>query len=215
MIKDLKFLNTNVYVMSGLLLFFIIVLSSVFSSCIKGKLIEEYYFTEEMHTQIPFEGFESLIYINADSVNIELSGGARTNRVTKVTECVNCSDYYYFETDYIKFRNDSYILNLYMEATQIYRFTISFTIDEKSFISNFYDNLPLSNANLKGEQVFYDSIFVNNTNYYNVFGDTLIHYDGVISIDPFPVFCYYSTEYGVIKIDFSDNTSWQLEKIEW
>jgi len=26
---------------------------------------------------------------------------------------------------------------------------------------------------------------------------------------------YYSTEFGIVKIDFSDDSYWELEKIEW
>ncbi|PLW93834.1 MAG: hypothetical protein C0591_13835, partial [Marinilabiliales bacterium] len=64
------------------------------------------------------------------------------------------------------------------------------------------------------KELYYDSIDINNKMYYDIFSDTLKH-EGIIPIDPNPVRCYYSTEYGVIKIDFSDSTSWELEHIEW
>lgn len=184
------------------------------TSCDLGKLIAEYYFTEEMYEQIPFEGNETLIFIDDDGNNIVLIGGDRINEIHKVDECITCSDYYYFETGGIKFSNDTYILTLSMEASTEYKFLIGLNIEGTSFTYTYYDNLPLSKEYLQGDEVFYDSINVNNSTYYNVFGDTLIN-GGTIPIGIYPVFCYYSTEYGVIKIDFSDDSYWELEDIEW
>jgi hypothetical protein len=73
---------------------------------------------------------------------------------------------------------------------------------------------PLSKKTLGDTEVFYDSINTSIKTYYNIFSDTLTH-TGMIEIDPYPVRCYYSTGYGVVKIDFSDSTSWELEHIEW
>ena len=184
------------------------------TSCNKDRLIGEYYFTEEMYEQIPFEGNETLIFIDSDSSNIVLLGGERMNQISKQYECINCSDYYYFESAWISFTNDLYKLSLSMGASPINRFSYGLTIGETGFGCNYYNNLPLSKDNLYGNQMFYDSIIVNNSTYYNVFADTLTH-TGIIPINPYPVFCYYSTEYGVIKIDFSDDTYWELKNIEW
>ncbi len=186
----------------------------IFSSCSRGKLIEEYTFTEDMYSQIPFKGFENLKYIDNYGDSVIVLGGARVNKINKVFDCVNCSDYYYFENDYIYFENDSCKIGLYMDAAPIYRFYIQFTISGVYFDCDFQDNLPLSKYNLKMHEMFYDSIIVNNTIYHSVFGDTLVH-EGEIPLGTYPVFCYYSTEYGIIKIDFSDNSSWELKSIVW
>jgi hypothetical protein len=63
-----------------------------------------------------------------------------------------------------------------------------------------------------------DSLKVNESWIYEVFFDTLYY----IYNQPFPqdlLFypnkCYYSTSLGVVRIDFSDGSSWELEEIIW
>jgi len=31
----------------------------------------------------------------------------------------------------------------------------------------------------------------------------------------YPIKIYYSTEFGILKVDFSDGSFWELESIEW
>ncbi len=182
----------------------------ILTSC--GKLIDEFYLSEEMKAQIPFKGFETITFID-DSCNIYvLSGGERFNQVIKQNECINCYDYYYIENESIEFNNEFYEIGLFSEASGSSRFSIRFKIDNLTFRCSF--NSPLSQDNLRENEIFYDSLIVNNKTYYHIFSDTLSH-TGIIEIDPYSVRCYYSTEYGVIKIAFSDSTSWQLESIEW
>lgn len=199
--------------MIRLLFFSIVVVLFTFTSCFKGNLIEEYYFTEDMYDQIPYEGNEIVTFLDNESDNIVFIGGERINELHKETQCSNC-DYYYTKTSRISFSNDSLSFAVSMEASSIYRFSIIFVFDKAPFACSFYRNLPLSNQNLSGSEIYLDSIVLNDQSYYNIFGDTLLTSKEETPII-FPVFCYYSTEYGVLKIDFSDNTSWELKSVEW
>lgn len=201
-------------IMKKLLILTSIVLLVIPTSCNKGKLIGEYYLTDEMKLQIPFNGFEKISFTDNIGGKITLASGHRSRTITKVMECLNCKNYYYFETAQICFSNDFYRINLSMEASTTNKFFISLAFGETGFSYVFSNNLPLSKENLIKQEVFYDSITINNNIYYDVFGNPL-HHTGIIPVTPYPVFCYYSIEYGVLKIDFSDSTNWQIESIEW
>jgi hypothetical protein len=63
-----------------------------------------------------------------------------------------------------------------------------------------------------------DSLMVNGKWIHQVYYDTMLYTPG----EPFPseqsrypVYSYYSTSPGVVKIDFSDGSSWELEEIKW
>lgn len=190
-----------------------LVLITLVSGCNKGKLLEEFTLTSEQRSQIPFNGFERISFIgNNDSV-FYLDGGDRINVITKSEECITCNDYYLSETDYINFVNQNCELRLIMTASYSYRLTISCIIDDNAFTGIFYNNLPLSKEKLSGKEVFLDSLYVNSVMYYNVFGDTLEKNEGIITIDSYPTFFFYSTEYGVLKVNFSDGSSWDLDQI--
>lgn len=182
-----------------------------FTSC--SKLTNEYYLTPEMKAQIPFQGFETISFINDSANIINLIAENRQNKIDETFECINCKDYYTSEIESIVLKNNLYSISLTMGASKNSAFYIDFKYGEEGF-SCAYTSLPLAKLTLQNGQMFYDSIVVNNKTYSDVFADTITH-TGKIQSDPYPTYCYYSTEYGVIKIDFSNETSWELEKIEW
>ena len=194
-----------------LFLFFAI---SLITACNGGKLIEEYYLSDEMLKQIPFNGFESITFINYDNNKVVFTCGIRYNEIHKVTECVNCKDYYYFENDYIKIISDTINIGLSMEASPDSRFTIQFSTSETSYTCDFWNNIPLNKNNLSNTEFYFDSLIVNNTKYVDVFGD-IFYQSGSSAIYPQPDSCYYTTENGIIRIRFSDDSYWNLEEIEW
>jgi len=68
---------------------------------------------------------------------------------------------------------------------------------------------------LKEQETIFDSIIINNVSYYDVYRDTVVSDGTIPTITPYPVFFYYSIEYGLLKIYFSDDSYWELESIEW
>ncbi|RLD46560.1 MAG: hypothetical protein DRI88_07370 [Bacteroidetes bacterium] len=189
---------------------FIIILTMY--SC-KGKLIGEFYLSSEMKAQIPFKGFEK-IYFNTDNRTVFLlSGDDRFYQIYESSECINCRDYSLFEKEWIYFKDNLHELRLVLDTGRDNNyFSIGFDVNETSFGCSFIS--PLSQETLRDDELYHDSLVVNNKTYHNVFSDTLTHI-GSIGIDPYPIRCYYSTGFGVVKIDFSDSTSWELENIEW
>ena len=166
-----------------------------------------------MKAQIPFKGYETITFVD-DSNNVySFQAGEKFNEVYEYEECNSCKDYSIFEREWIIFNDETYKLLIKISSgTDLYIFSISYSINNVGFRCIF--DPPLSQDNLSDNETFYDSLIVNNKTYYHVFSDTLTH-TGIIEIDPYPIRCYYSTEYGVLKIDFSDSTSWELERIEW
>ncbi|MCB2201181.1 hypothetical protein KQH26_00280 [bacterium] len=180
-----------------------------FAAC--GKLIDEFYLTTEEKAQIPFKGFETITFIDDSNNLFVLSGDDRFNQIMQQDECINCRDYYIFERESISFRNNNYELRLVVgSGVNANHFSIGYDIDELSFHSNLIS--PLSKETLSNNEVYYDSLIVNNKSYNNVFSDSLTH-QGSINIDPYPIRYYYSKEYGIIKIDFEDGSVWKLMEI--
>ena len=185
----------------------------VIHSCGK-KLLGEYYLNEESKNDIPFKGYEAITFIDDNDNLFIFRGGVRNNRITENDECINCSDYYIFEREWINFSdgNDNDFTLQVSSGIEENDFLFGINISGNGFICNLVS--PLSKETLNHNDMFYDSLVVSNKTYYNIFSDTLTH-TGNIDIDPYPVRCYYSTEFGIVKIDFSDGPAWELEKIEW
>ncbi len=181
-------------------------------SC-KGKLMGEFYLSSEMKAQIPFKGGEIIYFIDSNGKTYSLKAGEKYNEVFEYPMCNSCKDYSIYEREWIIVSDETYKMLLKMSSgTDMYSFSIEYSINGIGFDCSFRS--PLSQDNLRINELYYDSLVVNNKTYHNVFSDTLTHI-GSIGIDPYPVRCYYSTEFGIVKISFSDSTSWELKNIEW
>ena len=181
-------------------------------SCGK-KLLGEYYLSDKMKAQIPFRGQEKITFIDENQNSYTLQSGDKFNEIYEYQECNSCKDYSIFEREWIIFSDALYELLLKISSGKgLYVFSISYSYNDIGFRCTFKS--PLSKDNLRDNEIYYDSLILNNKTYYKIFSDTLTH-NGMIEIAPYPVRCYYSTEYGVVKIDFSDSTSWELDHIEW
>lgn len=166
-----------------------------------------------MKAQIPFRGQEMITFIDSNGYNHTLQSEDRFNEIFEYPECNSWKDYSIFEREWIIFSDGLYKLLLKISSGKdLYIFSISYSLNDIGFRCTFKP--PLSKDNLRDNEIYYDSLILNNKTYYKIFSDTLTH-TGMIEIDPYPVRCYYSTGYGVVKIDFSDSTSWELDYIEW
>ena len=180
------------------------------------KISAEFYLSAEEQAQIPFKGYETIIFLTDDKDSIVLQGGERINTRYETRSCTQCYDYIITERESIVFNSNNVRLQLAMATTKYTATSNSFShgisIDSVGFSHGIAS--PLSIENLRPEEKYYDSLLVNNKMYFNIFSDTLTHI-GMIEIDPYPVRMYYSTVFGVVKVDFSDGSTWKLEKIEW
>jgi len=130
-------------------------------------------------------------------------------------------DYYYHETDHTEFRNSD--LGLYY-----YSFAGS-TLDEAGDkllidwygvkdLNTIYQKysmdfiIPVDSNEFNSEMFIYDSLLISDTWYQKVLTGPVyksnqpgLDYPGAI-----PIRFYYSTEYGIIKFDMSDDTHWEI-----
>ena len=179
-------------------------------SCNKGKETGRFYLTEEMKSQLPYKSHESISFVNSNDEIFTFSGGSRIIQDIEIKECISCYDYYVYEEELINFNNGSDQIRISIRASESNYLKLRFGIDGHVFFSEI--SSPLSPENISGHEYFLDSISVNNIVYYEVYKDS-IRSEKTITINQYPIYSYYSTEYGVLKIDFSDNTCWEYVKI--
>jgi hypothetical protein len=197
----------------GILVFCFAVLY-FFSGCKKGELLGEFFFTEEMIESVPFNGTETLIYINQNDTII-FSGEYRQRKTNKVLAGTNTNDYYYTQSDVTKYKssNGSIYISMYSDTNNSY--SLGITWDETygtssgSGVAGF--KLPLAPANQEFGQIFLDDLLINGINYKNVYGDTTVISNGSDTV----VVMYYSLLFGLLKIGYQDGTAWDLASIIW
>jgi hypothetical protein len=180
------------------------------------RLMYEKLLTEQQKKQIPFEGRERISFKNDTNI-FELNGTGRFDTIKKLHNSGYSCDYYTQEYDFLTFEGENINLNLLMTGRDI------FNISLDDFSQDFHMLASLRTDQSTGELLDYeeliDSLIVNNSLYLNIYKDTVdvsypINGDDSDSII-LATYIYYSTDFGVVKIDFSDGSSWELEKIEW
>ena len=187
---------------------FLISLTSVFFiSCNKGGVTGEYLLTDEMKDQNPFNGGERL-YFRSDSGELFILSGTenRLNQTHEVPEGNDTRYYYLLETDLMRFSSENQVyfwMEMYGHLPPPPRYRIDFEYSDKGREFEFILPLDINTT------PFVDSIYIMNRWYYNVF------IDEKEKIDNKAFKLYYSTQFGILKIDFSDGSAWELENIEW
>ena len=182
------------------------------TSC--NKVIDEFYLSQEMKMQIPFEGYEQITFKN----NIgELEILKASERLSEVHEYREGNIYnvhkYIEESEWITFENDNSKLVIRIYSSKVgNHLRLTFTTHGKSFVGSFYS--PLNATTLRFDEQYHDSLSVNDIMYYKVFSDSLGYSNPTPEL-PHPKRIYYTIDYGVIKIEFTDGTSWELKEIEW
>jgi hypothetical protein len=201
------------------LVFLLILLSFTGYSCLKDKLVGEYYLSEEDKAAVPFHGYESSAFVHGIDDSIQLTAGPRENQLHKGYLDNEQTEYVIWEDDYIAFTNDIYILKYFLSTNSVKYLAIDLKYkvasDEVSY-SAFY-KLPLSKENLLDKNIYSDSLLMHNNWYYNIFIDSMIYSAQYPKpeINPYPTWCYYSSFNGMIKLDFSDGSSWELKENVW
>jgi len=195
------------YLKIAVLLVFSLV--SLCSSCLKDHLAGKFLLTDEIKSQNPFTGGEKLYYISDSSASYIFSIALRNDQIHEQPAGINTNEYYLIEVDQTSTAHDSIINKpeLFLEmAGRINRapnFRIDFSFSTKGRSWSF--DLPLSIERTP----FIDSLEIQGKWYYDVYQNELD------KLDNRAYKLYYSTKFGIVKIDFSDGSYWELEKIEW
>ena len=208
-------------------LYLLIILAVLISACKKDKeeLVGEFLLGNLVCTN-PYNGYETLIYQSTDNDIIRFIGNGRTKVTQKYYTDYYKDRYYIIEVDncYFLEKNENYEMKITIHSSySIPHYHLVLRLfDFQSFEYSYYLSLssytiPLSDQNLKPYQVHLDSLFVLNKYYYHVFVDTtrLSKSNNIVTRNDsiHPTIFYYNKSHGMLKIDFTDSTSWELKEI--
>jgi len=189
---------------------YIVILISIVSllySCNEGHITGKYFLTDEMKSQIPYHGGETLFFTRNNVDTIMIVAMDRVNKVYEILDGINTNNYSIWEEESIYMNidtipNDTNSISLKMMTDFSGRNTFLEIVVYRGTITNrFSYTLPLS----KEYTPYIDSIYIMNSWIKDVF----VHETALENT------MYYSTQYGIVKIDFSDGSFWELESIEW
>lgn len=183
------------------------------TACHECRLAVDKRLTANQKGQNPFLGHETLFYNASDSI-IEFTGTGRKNIVHEYDISQSSCDWGLEEIDELKFKNSFYGISLKMTGRHDFQLFLFDLINDISQQSSFF--IESNQENNSGYDQLIDTLILDGTLYHNIyknhfyspisdFPDSLNHAENV----------YYSTEYGIVKIDFSDGSVWELKEIVW
>lgn len=203
---------------SILLIFLLFYLSSCKEECSE-------YLLGDLIIYNPLNGSETLIFIDSDGVEYSFFGNGRRNWLSESEGYEGCE---ILEMDNTIFSeiNENYTIMISVRPSTHYRsvpdiviYFMDYTYSSSHYLrSHISLDIPLDKNNLGVDQYYYDSLLIHNTVAYDVFAAVPQH--GSMStakealLDTIhPSLIYYNADYGVVKIDFDDNSSWELKEI--
>jgi hypothetical protein len=193
-----------------------------FAGClfVKEKLVGEYYLSDEERAAVPFHGFETAAFIHGIDDPISLTAGPRENQLIKSYIDREQTEYVVYEEDNITFTNDTFSLRYFLSnggPGKSFAIVLKYKVGTDDVSLQAFYNLPLSRENLSDKDIFSDSLLVNNKWYYEVFIDSMYNFAQCPApgIGIYATWCYYSPSDGMIKLDFSDGSTWELKEIVW
>jgi hypothetical protein len=196
--KHLKIVFPLVAVFFGLLL-----------SCQKNHKQGEFLLSDEMKAQNPYQLGAKLIFLSDSSITYPVTIGSRYDTIYRTLAGMNTNEYYFIEVErtWTLYTSTTDIPGLSLEmagkVNQPANFRIDVNFNNKGRSWSF--ELPLN----KEYTPFLDSIQVQGNWFYDVY------YNELEKKENRAYKLYYSTQYGIVKIDFSDGSFWELESVEW
>ncbi len=193
--------------------FTFILLFSILSlcySCEKDHLTGKFLLTDEMKAQNPYQGGETLFFLKNNEDTIVVFAKDRVNKVHEVLEGINTKNYFLLEEENIfldidTILHDTSYFHLKMMPDRKGKTTFSIDLFQGNLRTDFSFKLLLSTTTTP----CIDSLFVMNRWVKDVF--TQEHE----ILDSRAYKLYYSTEFGIVRLDFGDGSYWELEKIDW
>ncbi len=199
-------------------IFSITLLAILIASCGKNKELGVN-LLGNLKNENPYTGNEQLIFLDQNNDSIIFNGEGRYSEEYEYTT-FNMNGYYVNEKDICSFVSSDGIYNLsislYTHKATAAELTLKlFSNSNSSDGCNSYTNytdIPLY-ENYYKTCFFIDLISITDKYYYDVFVDSsLVHY-GECSTVNHAERLFYSTQYGILKIDFSNGTTWELESV--
>lgn len=171
--------------------------------------------TEQQKKQNPFKGFEKLIFSTGDSV-IEFNGAGRKNRIIEYEFDAGVCERGFLEFDELTFTSNHYEIRFKMVGRNNFYIFFNDSIRDVFLESWFYVESHSDKNSEYAELI--DTLNIGENQFFNIYKDIL---DRQYSMPDFPdsvnhaTYLYYSTEYGIVKFDFSDGSTWELKEIVW
>ena len=201
-LKNITFLNR----LRIFKLTFIILLSSftILFGCGKRGVRNKYILTDQMKNQNPYNGGEKIYFITDSLDYLIFEAHERDNQVHEVpfSNDVSTYDLYEVERTYLTIdNNNNFLLDMHNNGGFKYFIDLSYN----NLGRRFRFDLPLTKENNQ----YIDSMNIGEHWYYNIF----ISEKDTLKNNAYKLF--YSTEFGIIRIEFSDGSNWNLEKVVW
>jgi len=201
---------------------FLISLVLILGSCTR-KTVEEHLLTGEEKSLVPFQGGETINYMTSGNGNLmSYNAGTLNSTVFEYSNDHTYLDIWLLELLSLELNNETGVMTFVMQSSSPDRpteFRYSWTNEYDDFpgvVGTCW--LPIDTTQTDTERIIGDLIIGDKT-YYDVFvADVSFpssYQDSIFEGLAYPVNFYFSPNYGVIKMDFSDSTSWELESIEW
>lgn len=193
----------------------------IFEGC--NKEIGEF-LLGDLKNENPFTGTETLIYIDSNGDSIVFNGDGRYSELFHTEPHYGKEDYYVNEGDYCSFTelHEKYKISIYLQSHLNTALEMQLRITDMVYPegdtcnSYTYFNIPLM-ENLWHTRFYLDTLFVLDRYYHNVFVDSSMLYSCTNKYNfgklNKAVAIFYTTTDGIIKIDFEDDTSWELKEI--
>lgn len=181
--------------------------------CCRQKIVEEQLLTDIQKDQNPFRSNEKIIYYAGDST-IVFTGTGRNNWTEEYDVDENYCEYGFMEFDRLIFTGNSFNITLYMRESKYYFLGIYDSINNISFYSRFI--IDKTTGSISDYNELIDRFNINDIPCFEIYKDTLFgsNIDMPDSVK-LATYLYYSTEYGIVKFDFSDGSTWELKEIIW
>jgi len=195
----MKTTNLNAIILLGIVLLQI--------GCFKDKIDEKKLLSDEMKGQNPYHENDKLYFISDSAQVFVLEVSLRTSEFIEFQNGNYATNYLIeFEKTSIISIDTTQFFGFWLEMESYSRpanYNIQFhpPIGEHMYVR--FD-IPLSYSN----PGYTDSVYVSGKWHYDIY----VKERG--NIDSTTYRLYYSTELGIIKIDFSDNSTWELLKLE-
>ena len=190
----------------------------------KKKCIE--YKLGDLTRYNPLNGTEAVMFVDSSGNEYSFIGEGRGISIYSSDYMGEC---YKGEVDNCFFRDSEgkYQIKIGLRPTTFHNLAYIFIVlsdyrysDRWHYDSRVDFNIPLDKNNLDDNQLYFDSLLVNNTMQYDIFA-------GVPDLDRIPTtkqtlldtvhpsMFYYNKQNGLVKVDFDDGSSWELLKIDW
>ena len=173
----------------------------------------------------PLNGNETLVFSDSDGIEYDFIGKGRRNWLNESDGYDGC-DIEEMDNSTFSESSENYSIRLSVRPSTHYRsvadiviYFLDYTYDDNHHYRSYISlDIPLDRNNLGVDQYYYDSLLIYNTVIYDIFAAVPQHSSAPTTkatlLDSIhPSLIYYNADYGVVKIDFDDSSSWELKEI--